>query len=315
MAGTDLSKGDVRADGVDTAPAIILIAPQLGQNIGAAARAMLNCGLSDLRLVAPRDGWPNPSARSAAAGADIVIDRARVFATTAEAVADLSCLLATTARPRDMVKDVLTPRAAAARARAEIAGGQRVGLLFGPERTGLDNDDIVLSDAIVTVPLNPGFTSLNLGQAVLLLGYEWYTAGDDTPAERFETGGAVPATKEQVQGLFDHLEAEMVASGFFDRIEEKRPALMRNVKNFLQRRPVFEQDVQTWRGIVKALAHGRWRRDRRAHKAAERAAAERAAQEFRADVAVGDLAQANALEGRATGPGRRVKEPEGRGEG
>ncbi len=285
MAGTDLSKGDVLAAGADTAPAIILVGAQLGENIGAAARAMLNCGLADLRLVAPRDGWPNPQARASAAGAHLVIDRVRVFASTAEAIADLSLVLATTARPRDMIKTVLTPRTAAAEARAAIAGGQRVGLLFGPERTGLDNADIVLADALITVPLNPGFTSLNLGQAVLLLGYEWFTAGDATPATRFETGDALPASKAQVQGLFDHLETELNACGYFDRIEDKRPALMRNVKNFLQRRPVLEQDVQTWRGIIKALSHGRWRGDRRANRAArrEQAAASEAADRARAE--------------------------------
>lgn len=267
MAGTDLSKAAVGAAGADTAPAVLLVGAQMGENIGAAARAMLNCGLGDLRLVAPRDGWPNPRARAAAAGADIVIDNARTFATTAEAIADLHRVFATTARPRDMVKTVLTPRKAAAEARRLIAGGERVGLMFGPERTGLDNDDIVLADALITVPLNPGFSSLNLGQAVLLLGYEWFTAGSDAAPERFETGGAAAATKAEIQGLFDHLEAELVASGFFDRIEQKRPVMMRNLKNFLQRVPLLDQDVQTWRGIVKALSHGRWRGDRRANRA------------------------------------------------
>jgi len=266
VAGTDLRKADVCAAGAEAAPAIVLIGAQMGENIGAAARAMLNCGLKDLRLVAPRDGWPNPKARAAAAGADLVIDGVRVFGTTAEAVADLTRLFATTARPRDMIKTVLTPRAAAAEARTAIAAGERVGFLFGAERTGLDNEDIVLADAIVTVPLNPGFSSLNLGQAVLLQGYEWFTAGSTVPPVQRDTGAARPATKAEVQGLFTHLETELVACGFFDRIEAKQPAMMRNLKNFLQRVPLLEQDVQTWRGIVKALSHGRWRGDRRASR-------------------------------------------------
>lgn len=267
MAGTNRSRKGVGTAGAG--PAVVLVGPQMGENVGMVARAMLNCGLLDLRLVAPRDGWPNPNARAAAAGAVLVIDAVRVFETTAAAVADLTCLYATTARPRDMIKTVLTPRAAATAARAAIAAGERVGFLFGPERTGLDNEDITLADAIVTVPLNPGFSSLNLGQAVLLQGYEWFTSGSVVPAERPDVGAGRPATKEEVQGLFTHLETELVACGFFDRIEDKQPAMMRNLKNFLQRSRLLEQDVRTWRGIVKALSHGRWRGDRRANRRLE----------------------------------------------
>lgn len=237
-------------------PAIVLVEPQLGENVGFAARAMANCGLVDLRLVRPREPWPNPKARAAASGADAVIDGARVFATTAEAVADLRRLYAATARERDMVKPVLTPRAAAAELRRADAAGEPSGVLFGPERTGLDNDDVALADALVVAPLDPGFRSLNLGQAVLLVAWEWWQAGDQTPAERTPLGPSRPADREELEGFFEHLFAELDASGFL-RVAEKRPIMVRNLRNlFLRARPT-EKEVRALRGVIKALARGR----------------------------------------------------------
>src|SRR6266498_1519243 len=171
MAGTDR-----RRAGVTGGPAIILVEPQLGENIGTAARAMLNCGLDDLRLVAPRDGWPSERAVAAASGADLVLDKAQLYPDVPAAIADLVHVYASTARDRYMVKRELTPRRAAEEMRGFIAAGEPCGVLLGPERTGLVNDHIALADAVVTVPLNPAFASLNLAQAVLLIGYEWFTA-------------------------------------------------------------------------------------------------------------------------------------------
>ena len=159
------------------APTIILVRPQLGENIGMAARAMLNCGLSALRLVAPRDGWPNPKAERAASGADVVLNEAQVFASVGEAVADLERVVATTARNRELSQRILTPRRAAEEMRAWMGRGEKVGILFGPERTGLTNDDMVRADTALSIPLNPQFSSLNIAQAVLLVAYEWAVAG------------------------------------------------------------------------------------------------------------------------------------------
>lgn len=241
-------------------PVVILVEPQLGENIGSAARAMLNCGITELRLVNPRDGWPNPSAYVLASKADPVLDAASVFASTADAIADLHRIYATTARHRDLMKEVVTPREAARRIRAEEAQGHRIGLLFGRERTGLDNDDLAMAHTAISVPLNPGFSSLNLAQAVLLLGYEWFTAEDDTPPSRMETvrGGFAP--QEELQGLFDHLRAELDECGFFHNVEPKRHAILRNLRSVLQRVPLASQEVKTFRGMLKAIAQDRPRR-------------------------------------------------------
>ena len=158
------------------APAVILDRPQMGENIGACARAMMNCGLTDLRLVRPRDGWPNPAATAMAANAESILENARVFDSVADATADLTHLYATTARERDQVKRVLTARAFGSEAVAKASQGAQVGVLFGKEATGLENDDIARSSAVIRVPLNPENTSLNLGQACLLIGYEWFQA-------------------------------------------------------------------------------------------------------------------------------------------
>jgi len=257
MAGTDRRKATAEGGG----PAVILIDPQLGENIGAAARAMLNCGLVDLRLVRPRDGWPNEKARAAASGAVEVIERARLFDSTAAAIADLNRVYATTARPRDMIKPVVTPRRAAEEMREAVARGEAVGVLFGPERTGLVNDDIALADAILSVPLNPGFSSLNLAQAVLVVGYEWFQAGVEAPPRQLVTNATRPASKAELLNFFAHLERELDACGFL-RNEEKRPSMVRNIRNLFQRAELTEQEIQTLHGIVKELSTMRARRGR-----------------------------------------------------
>ena len=243
------------ADGptVIPGPAIILVTPQMGENIGAAARAMMNCGITDLRLVAPRDGWPNIKAERAAVGALEMMPPVKVFDTTAEAVADLNFVYATTARDRRMVKPIVTARHAAEQARQQVAAGGKVGFLFGPERTGLVNDDLSLADILLTVPLNPDFTSLNLGQAVLLVGYEWYQAGDQTPGSILELNGSVPASKDQLLNFFSHLERELDACGFL-RNEEARPHMVRNLRNMWHRANLTEQEIRTLHGVVKELA-------------------------------------------------------------
>jgi tRNA/rRNA methyltransferase len=259
MAGTDKSRGTA---GIDAAgPAIVLVGPQLGENIGTAARAMLNCGLADLRLVAPRDGWPNEKARSAASGADIVVDRARVCADIPAAIADCHRVYATTARPRELVKAVLTPRAAAAEMRAAQARGERLGILFGPERWGLTTDEVAFAEAIIEVPLNPAFASLNLAQAVLLVAYEWRMAADATPARFIPTleehGGPTElATQADILRLFEHLERELDASGYLYP-PDKRPAMVRNLRSIFLRANLTEPEVRSLRGMVKALVQRR----------------------------------------------------------
>lgn len=233
------------------APAVILVAPQMGENIGAAARAMANFGLGDLRLVAPRDGWPNPRAVPMAANAGHIIEGARVFGTLAEAAADLTHLYATTGRRHDMVKPVITPEAAAAEARA---AGQGAGFVFGPERSGLLNDDIALARAIVTIPTDPQFFSLNLAQAVLILGYAWWRGGMAAEPVRAEPAeGQAPATLADLTGLFTHLERELVETGFLYP-PHKAPSMIRNLRNMWTRANLTEQDVRTLRGVVTALA-------------------------------------------------------------
>lgn len=251
MAGTDRTRA--REAVIDPlAPIIILDRPQLGENVGTAARAMLNCGLDELRLVRPRDGWPNPRAEAAASGATRVLEQARVYASIAEAVADLNRVYATTARQRGMIQRILTPRTAAAEMRAAWNAGERVGLLFGPERTGLVNDDLTLADALITVPLNPAFSSLNLAQAVLLIGYEWYQTGAEAPEEALHLGQTRPATKAELLNFFAHLERELDATGFFST-PEKRPSMVRNIRNTFERMGMTEQEVRTFHGIVAAL--------------------------------------------------------------
>ena len=247
MAGTDTSLSVPTEHAI---PAVILVDPQLGENIGMVARAMLNCGLTDLRLVRPRDGWPNAKAVSASSGADSVIESVRLFSTTEDAITDLSFLYAATARDRDMTKRVVTPDACAREIRAKGSAG--CGILFGGEAKGLKNDDIALADTILMVPLNPGFTSLNLSQAVLLAAYEWYKLGDDTPADVLAMQSSRPANKKELTRLFEHLESTLDDSGFF-HVREKRPIMARNLRNLLHRAAPTEQEVRTLRGVIKSL--------------------------------------------------------------
>lgn len=243
----------------ETAPAIILVGSQLGENIGTVARAMLNFGLTDLRLVNPREGWQYERALKASAGASALIENHRLYDSVAVATEDLGFLVATTARSRDMVKPVLTPQKVAVEMRARQIGNPQLqsGILFGPERTGLDNEDISLSDAICRVPLNPAFSSLNLAQAVLLLGYEWYQAADSTPDIQQDTPDTRPATRGEVNGMFLHLETALDAAGFLAP-PEKAPAMARNIRNMFHRAGLTEQDVRTFRGMINALL--RWPR-------------------------------------------------------
>ena len=257
MAGTDSTKRGKQSK--LGSPAIILVEPQLGENIGFAARAMLNCGLIDLRLVRPRDGWPNAKARAAASGADQVIQRARVFEEVAAAVSGLQRLYATSARPREMVKPVVTPRQAAAEMRAAVAKGERVGVLLGPERAGLTNDEVALADAIIQVPLNPAFASLNLAQAVLVVGYEWWQAASEVPPVCVPLGKSPRATRAQLLGLFTHLEGKLDAAGFL-RNKEKRPSVVRNLRNMLERAELTAQEVRTLRGVIASLVEPRAQR-------------------------------------------------------
>lgn len=251
------------ADAADAAeagagPEIILVHPQIGENIGTAARAMLNCGLGALRLVKPREAWPNEKAVAASSGATEVLDRAKLFGTTGDAVADLTRIYATTARSRDMVKPVLSPRAAAAEMRQDLSRGAKVGILFGAERSGLENDDVALADAIIEVPMNPDFSSLNLAQAVLICAYEWRLAGAGGEADGPRRGRpqARAATKAELLGLFEHLEAELDRAGFLYP-PEKRPRMVRNIRNLFARADLTEQEVRTLRGIVASLVKGR----------------------------------------------------------
>jgi len=255
-----------RKAGALVPPAIILVKPQLGENIGFAARAMANFGLRDLRLVAPRDGWPNDKATAAAAGAAAVVEDAAVYDSVEAAIGELTYVLATTARPRGMVKRVLSPETAAAELHARASAAEQTGVLFGPERSGLDNDVIALADAILTAPVSPDLASLSLPQAVLLFAYEWLKCGGpetlgratafDGPAiEGVAAPDTRPASRAELLGLFEHLEAELDRSGFL-RPPEKRPSMVRSIRNMFHRMGVTEQDVRTWRGIVASLTRG-----------------------------------------------------------
>ena len=245
-------------------PAIILVRPQLGENIGMAARAMANFGLSDLRLAAPRDGWGEGSpvfaaAVDAAVGAHAVVRAAPVFADVASAVGDLRKLFAATARERDQAKPVLTPEAFAVEAAARAAAGQAVGILFGAERTGLTNDEVAVADAIVTFPVSQDFPSLNLAQAVSLVAYECFKAIESVEAPFRLEHATPPASREMLLSFFDHLEAELENGNYFIPAG-KRPVMRRNLRNLLHRMELTEADVRTLHGVVVALAKGRLNR-------------------------------------------------------
>ena len=239
------------------APVIILNAPQLAENIGAVARVMGNFGLTDLRLVAPRDGWPQERAWASASGANWPLDEAQVFARVEDAVADLRLTLATTARPRETQLPVTTPREAAQRLHDGVAQGWPVGLLFGGERAGLETADIALCQAIVTVPIDQRFRSLNLAQAVAVCAYEWRVAADAGPPPNFPPAPR-PASQAAMLGLYEQLERELDAAGFFHP-PEKRPSMVRNLRSPLARAALTDQEVRTFRGVVTALSKGRGR--------------------------------------------------------
>ncbi len=256
------------------APVVILVNPQLGENIGTAARAMANFGLSEMRLVDPRDGWPNERARKAASGADFILDGVQVFDRLEDAIADLHHVYATTARPRGMTKTVITPEQAGRDMRARVGRGQRLGILFGRERWGLTNDEVSLADVIITAPVNPRFASINIAQAVLLVAYEWYrhehgdTLGmetDEAPAlaPGLKMPDSRPATKAELIGMFEHLESDLDAAGYF-KSPDMRPTIIRNLRNMFERAELSEQEVRTFRGIIRTLSgirHDRRRRD------------------------------------------------------
>ena len=238
-------------------PAFVLVRPQMGENIGAAARGMWNFGLDRMRVTGPRDGWPNPRAVATASGAGRLLDEAMLCDTTAAAIADCQFTYATTARPRDLTKPVFTPEAAMADAAARIAAGQRVAVLFGPERAGLENDDIILANAIVTVPVNPEFPSLNLGQCVLLMAYEWgRTTIAATPA-RVELAGHDWADGAEIEALARHYDDQLTEAGFFFP-PHKAEAMRVNLRNLWSRMPLTRPDVQTLHGILRQMT--RWAR-------------------------------------------------------
>lgn len=238
-------------------PAFCLVRPQMGENIGAVARVMLNFGLTGLRLVAPRDPWPNVKAQNVAVGADRVLEAARVEWRLEDALADATLVVAATARPRGMEKPVWGPREAAENLRAAIAAGERPVVMFGPEAAGMESDEIARAEAILTLPVNPGFASLNLANAVAVFAFAYAEArqGRSAPAWFADTASP-PATHEELENLFAHLEAELERGRFFHPLD-KAPLMKRNLRAPLLRARLSMQEVQTLRGVIKALTIGR----------------------------------------------------------
>lgn len=237
-------------------PSFVLVRPQMGENIGAAARAMLNFGLDRMRLVAPRDGWPNPKAVAMASGAGRILDDAVLVDRTVDAVADCSYVFATTARQRDMTKPVMTPERAMEVAREKIAAGEKVAVLFGPERAGLENDDIALANAIISVPVNPEFPSLNLAQCVLLTGYEWRRQSVEIASEATEMAGTDWANAIEMDKLAEHYESTLDSAGFFFP-ETKADSMKLNLRNMWSRMPLTRADVQMLHGVLRQMV--RWK--------------------------------------------------------
>lgn len=241
-------------------PSIILVHPQLVENIGMTARAMANCALDDLRIVAPRDPWPlgdvhRQRMAAASSGADDILENAKLFDTLEEAITDLNYVYATTGRENDMVTRIFTAKAAAPDMMARIADNQKVGVLFGPERTGLINDYVAMANAKITIPLNPEFMSLNLAQCVLLIGYEWYQANDGTEGLQLRVGNSRPASNDEYFNFFRRLEAELDEAGFFVATD-MRPTMTRSLQNMLRRAEMTEQEIRTWHGVISALIDG-----------------------------------------------------------
>ncbi|MBS0122539.1 RNA methyltransferase [Thetidibacter halocola] len=237
-------------------PAFVLVRPQMGENIGAAARAMWNFGLDRMRVVAPRDGWPSEKAVAMSSGAGRLLDEALLTDDLAGALADCHFTLATTARPRDLTKPVYTPEAAMREARDRIAQGQRVAVIFGPERAGLENEDIAQANAIVSVPVNPAFASLNLAQCVLLCAYEWRRIQDDTAPVVQALAGTEPAETHEIEHLARHYEERMNEAGFFFP-ETKAEAMKVNLRNMWSRMPLTRADVQMLHGMMRQIV--RWK--------------------------------------------------------
>ena len=237
-------------------PAIILVRPQMGENIGAAARAMWNFGLERMRLVTPRDGWPNERAVAMASGAGRLLDQAGLFDSTAGAIADCNYVFATTARHRGLTKPVMTPERAMEYTRGLLKQGQKVGILFGPERAGLENDDVARANAIISVPVNPAFSSLNLGQSVLLTAYEWRRQVEQAVPEVMEMVKTEFAEGLEIEKLGDHFEERLAEAGFFFP-EAKAERMKLALRNMWARLPLTRADVQTLHGMLRQLM--RWK--------------------------------------------------------
>jgi len=250
MAGPRISRTKAR-ERLSSAPVFILVEPQMGENIGATARAMLNFGVSALRLVRPRDGWPNPKAAAMASGAAFVIDQARVFDSVDEAIADCQYVVAATARQRDLKLPVMTPAEVASELKPRINAEQRCAILFGGERNGLSSDQVARADAILSVPVNPAFASINLSQAALLVAYEWSQLSSDGE-ETLPLAEEPPAAREYVGHLVDQLEASLEASGYFFPAE-KKPSMTRTLRNMFARAGFTESEIRTLHGVIKSL--------------------------------------------------------------
>lgn len=233
-------------------PVFILVAPQMGENIGATARAMLNCGLTDLRIVDPRDGWPSEKADAMSAGALQVMPVVKVFATLTEAIADCTYIYASTASSRDMIKPVVTARAAAHDMIPRLQSGEKVAVLLGRERTGLTNDEIALTHAIISIPVNPDFSSINLAQAALLIAYEFAQEMIQAPGRVLPLGKTVPASNDEFENFCRRLETEIEAGNFF-KAAEMRPTVVRNIRNLFTRAEPTSQEINTLHGIITAL--------------------------------------------------------------
>ena len=242
-------------------PIVVLVRPQMAANIGTAVRAMANGGLFHLRVVAPRDGWPQPNAFAAASGADAILHDAQVFPDLRAALADCHRVLGTCPRPRHVITPVRDARAAAADLREINGRGLRVAVLFGPERAGLEAEDLAHCDTLVRYPLNPQHNSLNLAQAVMILAYEWWMAAEASPPRLLMTNGTRVATKGELEAFLDRLVAELDASGFLHNAP-KRPGMVRNLRHWFERGEVTEQELRTLHGVVTELSRGRMHRGR-----------------------------------------------------
>ena len=239
-----------------TQPAFVLVRPQMGENIGAAARAMWNFGLDQMRIVDPRDGWPNQKAVAMASGAGRLLDEAQLHGTLADAIADRTFVFATTARSRDLTKPVFSPEEAMAESQRRMAAGEKVAVLFGPERAGLENDDIAKANAIISVPVNPEFPSLNLAQCVLLTGYEWRRATSDVTPVEVELAGTEMASQLEVEKLAEHFESRLDVAGFYFP-ETKAEGMKQTMRNLWSRMPMTRADVQIFHGVLRQMV--RWK--------------------------------------------------------